>query len=131
MPELKRGDPNGLVFDMTVATLHQLFVQGARDAGVLPLMPVPYHLRHTGVSAEMLAGERSLKEAKRRGRWTADSSFRRYSKGGRIAEQMAKLPVAIQEHCFACHAKIGEILAGRQPPCTPGAVTGSPSHRSR
>ena len=121
---LKRGNPADLLFEMSVKDLHDLLFKGAAAAEVEILQPVPYHLRHTGVSHEMVSGQRTLAEAKRRGQWTADSSLRRYSKGGRIAEQMARLPPGVQAHCYACHEQICEILAGRRAPFRLGAVSG-------
>ena len=112
------------MFGMSVKDLHDLLIKGAAAAEVEILQPVPYHLRHAVQFHEMVSGQHSLAEAKRRGRWTADSSLRRYSKGGRIAEQMARLPPGVQAHCYACHEKIGEILAGRRAPFRPGAVRG-------
>jgi len=53
--------------------------------------PVLYQLRHGGTSFEMMMQVRPLLEIKKRGRWQADASLRRYEKGGRLQQQLQRL----------------------------------------
>ena len=119
-PLLRAGDPLELAFPLDVAELHRQVQDAAVLAQVTALHPVPYHMRHTGVSDEIVSQQRSVAEAKKRGRRGHDRSLRRYSKGGRLGEQMLRLPPRVQAHCFACHAHIGEILASLRPTLRPG-----------
>ena len=75
----------------------RLFHLAAKDAGVLTLGVVPY----------------------RRGRWQSDKPLNRYTKGGRLQEQLNKLPAEVRRHCEACHVHIGKILGGQCAPLRP------------
>ena len=77
--------------------------------------PVPYHMRHSGASSDLVLALRGLQDVKRRGRWRADSSLLRYTKGGRLGDQFARLNLKVQGNCETCHSAIGEILRGRLP----------------
>jgi len=74
--------------------------------------PVLYQLRHGGASAELLSGQRDVSGIKKRGRWLSDTSLRRYEKGGRIAQQMARLPAAAQAAAAQAASQIGATLNG-------------------
>ncbi len=78
--------------------------------------PVPYQLRHTGASSDLIARRRTLAETKKRGRWADDRSLKRYTKGGRLAEQIHRLSAATRAHALSCDQQIGEILTGRSLP---------------
>ena len=71
-----------------------------------------YQLRHGGASHELLSGARDINGIKKRGRWLSDTSLRRYEKGGRVAQQMARLPVNLQQACTLAAERIGDILDG-------------------
>ncbi|CAK0843265.1 unnamed protein product, partial [Prorocentrum cordatum] len=92
-----RAAPGGRVFDMSYNQWALVFRRAATalHLGVLG-PPTLYTLRHGGASHEYLAKFRSLDEIKKRGRWVSDSSLRRYTKGGRVAEQMRRLPISEQ-----------------------------------
>ncbi|CAK0790921.1 unnamed protein product, partial [Prorocentrum cordatum] len=94
-----RAAPGGRVFDMSYNQWALVFRRAATalHLGVLG-PPTLYTLRHGGASHEYLAKFRSLDEIKKRGRWVSDSSLRRYTKGGRVAEQMRRLPISEQRH---------------------------------
>ena len=49
-----------------------------------------YQCRHTGASMDVVDNLRPLLEIKRRGRWHTEESLKRYAKGGRAAEMLAK-----------------------------------------
>ena len=84
--------PRAPVIQMPQEKFTRLFARAGRDMNLTALgPPVLYQLRHTGASRDLMGGHRSLKEVKRRGRWFSDKSVQRYTKGGRLPEQMAKL----------------------------------------
>ncbi|CAK0877157.1 unnamed protein product, partial [Prorocentrum cordatum] len=59
--------------------------------------PVLFQLRHGGASHEMLTNAREFGDIKKRGRWEADRSLKRYAKGGRVQEQLQPLrPVYLE-----------------------------------
>ncbi len=72
----------------------------------------PYVLRHSGPSDDHLTGTRTLDEIKKRGRWAADSSVRRYTKGARTLSQMQTWPAAVKEYMRRAHQDIGNVLLG-------------------
>ena len=56
-----------------------------------------YGLRHGGASHDLLTRRRTLLEVKFRGRWSSDTSLKRYAKATRLQKEMEKLPL----HCVA------------------------------
>ncbi|CAK0893680.1 unnamed protein product [Prorocentrum cordatum] len=78
--------------------------------------PAPHQLRRAGASDDRASGQRMLVEIKKRGRWLSDSPVRRHEKGGRLREQLLRLPAGLQAHCRACHPMCGEVLLGRSRP---------------
>ena len=73
--------------------------------------PTRYHCRHGGPFADIAARRRSLKEVKSRGRWEDDRSVKRYVRGGRVGEQLQRLPRAQLRRAVAASRRIGEILS--------------------
>ena len=69
------------MFAMDYRHLRQIFMQGMEELGLG--VPSLYRLRHGGASSDYAMGHRPLLEIKRRGRWRADSSLRRYEKSTR------------------------------------------------
>ena len=51
-----------------------------------------YGLRHGGASHDLLTRRRTLLEVKFRGRWSSDTSLKRYAKATRLQKEMEKLP---------------------------------------
>ncbi|CAK0803320.1 unnamed protein product, partial [Prorocentrum cordatum] len=104
---LKAGvDDKGLVAQVRHVQLAQAFRTAGQQLG-LEGPPGLYQLRHGGASADLASGRRGIAEVKARGRWASDSSVTRYGKGGRIADQLAKLPQPFLDHAIACAKKIG------------------------
>eukprot|EP00974_Lingulodinium_polyedra_P115205 11154360-Lingulodinium_polyedra.AAC.1 len=58
-----------------------------------------------------------MAEIQRRGRWVAQSSLRRYERGGRTNELLGRLAAAQLQLATRCADQIGETLAGLRPPC--------------
>eukprot|EP00973_Karenia_brevis_P057612 8014226-Karenia_brevis.AAC.1 len=75
-----------------------------------------YVLRHTGTSADWLAQRRSLQEIKKRGRWVADSSVRRYEKGAKTMMLAHKLSNPLQTHLNRCEMMLPQVMLGHAVP---------------
>lgn len=88
-----------------------MFRRAVEQLQLSSLHPVPYQLRHTGASRELVLHQRPLAEVKRKGRWFSDRSLQRYLKGGRTAEQFESLPKALRRVCLSSHEAIGSRLS--------------------
>ena len=73
----------------------------------------PYMLRHGGPSYDRAYTLRTLEEIQKRGRWKSANSVRRYEKGGRVAEQLHKVPRHLQAHAARCGQLVGQVAAGQ------------------
>ena len=81
-----------------------------------------YSLRHGGASFDLLQRRRSLLEIKRRGRWAADSSLKRYAKEARLQHQLSLVPLPVRRFGLQVLAQLPGILAGVVP-VPPSAFT--------
>jgi hypothetical protein len=88
------------------------FAAAAKKANVDVLSPVLYSLRHAGASGDMHDKLRLLDAVKKRGRWAADGSVRRYEKAGLISREFARLSAHTQARARAAEANIGMVLTG-------------------
>ena len=96
--------------NMLPADFNRVFTDICNELGLQRLHPVPYMLRHAGASLDLAMQARTLGKVKRRGRWKADASLKRYAKGGRLAEQWDRLGLNVQRMCSDLHMRIGGIL---------------------
>ena len=78
-----------------------------------------YVVRHSGASADWIGQRRQRQAIKDRGRWSSDSSLRRYQKGGRVAEQFARCSAAVQKFSMQCLKSLPLVLQGRVRPSRP------------
>jgi hypothetical protein len=116
----KTRSPDDLMFDLSLNDLGRLFRTASLRLKLEALgPPVLYQLRHAGPSHDLARRLRSLAEVKKRGRWRSDASVARYAKGGRLGEQVQRLPARMVRHCQRCADGLHEILSGRSPPCRP------------
>ena len=83
---LRQGNPGDSLVGMSSLEFNAAFKTGVVDAEIQDYEVVPYALRHSGPSGDRASGVRSLGDIKKRGRWGADSSVRRYEKSGRLLE---------------------------------------------
>ena len=93
-----------------------------------------YVLRHSGPSDDHLAKRRTLDEIQRRGRWSTQTSVRRYEKSARVTSQLKLLSVPQLKFCQECNEHLREIFMGtkRPPPLTlKGAVAKKPRISNR
>ncbi|OLP76584.1 hypothetical protein AK812_SmicGene43464 [Symbiodinium microadriaticum] len=80
-----------MLFPITCAQLAEQFKKAAARVGVAHLGATLYGNRHGGASDMRLRGV-GLPEIKKRGRWAADSSLRRYEKATVTQQQHLKVP---------------------------------------
>ena len=67
-------------------------------SGVSVLKPTAhYSLRRGGASFDSLMRKRPLEEIKKRGRWVADGSVKRYEKHARVLKEVERLPPAVRQ----------------------------------
>ena len=114
----------GAVSHLSYAQLAAVY----RAAGVrlgLEGPPTLYQLRHGGAASDLAARRRVLAEIKARGRWHDDRSLARHTKGGRVTEQLSKLPAGLLAFAARVERQIGNILSGRSPPLRQSCGCGS------
>jgi len=109
---LSSGDPEAPMVEESQVDVGRLVAEGAKRAGLQRMNLVPYSARHSGPSADRATGVRSLLEIKKRGRWGADASVRRYEQGGRILEELHKLTPAVRQRAVMAELRIADVLSG-------------------
>lgn len=113
-----------LLFQFTYGEWKAAAKSAAIRAGLGPLQPVLYQLRHLGPSSDAAEGRRSLAQIKARGRWASEPSVRRYEKHAQLARQCQKLSPAAQALATECLSHIGWILAAAAAPLLPCDAAG-------
>ncbi|CAK0808579.1 unnamed protein product [Prorocentrum cordatum] len=95
--ELHRRTPAGhRLFPVTYAQWNYHFKAVVAELGLQVLGNLTLHqLRHGGASHELYAAARPLRDIQKRGRWATVAALRRYAKGGRVQEQLHRLPRAL------------------------------------
>jgi len=76
-------------------------------------------MRHSGASADWLAGRRGRTETRDRGRWRADALMRRCGEGGKAAEQLDRCSTPLRRYALACQKMLPSILLGSRPAWAP------------
>ncbi|CAE8681315.1 unnamed protein product [Polarella glacialis] len=84
-------DCQDLLFPLEYHTWKLHWDAAIKAAGLQELGYVPYQLRHGGPSHDHFFKLRSMLEIKLRGRWSADSTLKRYEAGGRIEQELLRL----------------------------------------
>ena len=101
-----------LLLPLAYREFFSLFKKAALQAQLHALDPVPYQLRHGGVSHDLQQRVRDLASAKARGRWLSDSSMKRYEKHGRLTAMLHRLPPAVQARCRKMTEILPQLFAG-------------------
>ena len=108
------------LFPLQQSEYNRLFRQAVVDLPLAALGQVaPYQLRHAGASNDFSSGRRTLIEIQRRGRWRSTASVRRYEEGGRVTEQLRRLPERLRIHGVTCGLHIASIVSGMLSPLRP------------
>ncbi|CAK0805697.1 unnamed protein product, partial [Prorocentrum cordatum] len=100
------------LLDLRYAIWAAQFSQAAVDVGLGALGPPPalHQLRHGGAGQELAERARPLAEIKKRGRWAADSSGRRYEKSGPLPTQLQRASADAQRKAHAAASSIGSRI---------------------
>jgi hypothetical protein len=83
--------PKERVWHHSYDNLLIVFQKALEVMGLLMLGSTMYSLRHGGASFDLLNRRRSALEVKRRGRWTSESSLKRYGKEARLQHEISKV----------------------------------------
>lgn len=94
-PRLRAGPPDAHMWDFDYPTVSR---QIARSAELLGVSFVPYQLRHSGPSWEMLRRRRTLAEIQKRGQWRSFSSVQRYEKATKLMAAYHRLAPDLRRH---------------------------------
>ena len=114
---MKQAGSEALLFTVTQAQVAVDLQEACRRLRVpAELDVVMYMFRHAGASTDFALRLRLLPEIKLRGRWKSDASLRRYEKGGRLADQLQRLPLPLRTHAKRCADCVNNVLAGTASP---------------
>ena len=111
-------------FQPLFQTDHQSFFEVFRRAtNNIGIYAVPYQMRHSGPSLDLVQGIRDITSCRKRGRWATMTSLKRYEKHGRLNDTWRLLSPGTQAYCLTCkHDAEGYILAGETCPLPPRLV---------
>lgn len=104
------------IFSISLAQWERSFAEAALNLGLAPLKITPHCLRHGSASTDFAVGLRGLDAIKRRGRWKASASVRRYEKSGRLSRQVDLMPPEIVRSAKASAIHLAHVLMIRAPP---------------
>ena len=79
----------------------------------IPLKVFPYQLRHTGASTDFSTGDRLIADIKRRGRWWADQSTRRYERASQLTRLLQSIPEPALSYCLEAARGLPSVIYGR------------------
>ena len=77
---------------------------------------LPYQLSDTGASTDFATGDRLLLSIRRRGRWMAERSVRRYEKGSQLTRLLRELAPAVRSFCVESAKALPAVLSKRVAP---------------
>ena len=124
---LRRQSPKKSVWPFTQAEYAHNLAELIKTANFEALKIDTYSLRHGGASTDSLEKRRTLIEIKRRGRWRADESVRRYEKASialkqleLLTPQQVKLGKTVDQH-------LNRIMMGMMQPPPPATRVSSAS----
>jgi len=90
--------PQDKLFKLTPEEFRKQWQQAVRELGLEHKAVGPPHvLRHAGASHLSLREGWSLKDVKNRGRWSQDSSVKRYTKTHLVVKKLASLPNQVRQ----------------------------------
>ena len=114
------GRATDRLWSFPLGLLQERFQDACEALHLQALSPTLYSLRHGGASEDILRGHRTLAETKKRGRWSSDSSLKRYSKDTRLMSELAKVPVRTIDYGRRIERLLPALLAGTAAvPCPP------------
>lgn len=93
-----RNKPSQPLWNQSHQVLREKFSEALGFLKLEPLGLSLYALRHGGASHDVLSRRRSMLEVKQRGRWSSDTSLKRYVKEARLQTELSKVPTAVKEY---------------------------------
>ena len=106
---LKKRSGRDLVWSFDYRKFSSLFKRVAELAGLGQAHLHPYMMRHGGASDDALRLTRSLEAIKRRGRWAADTSVKRYEKHARVLESLECLPKLARDYGLIIERQLKDL----------------------
>ncbi len=104
--------PQEPLFWFTMKELAEAIREAGKMLGVR--YPVrPNKPRHTGASTYIATGDMSLVAIRRRGRWMAEQSVRRYEKGSQLTRLLRELVPAPRSFCVESAKAFPSVLSRR------------------
>ena len=94
---LAKGSPSAPLFQIDYPHLTFVWKKARSKLGMDPSFAVLYQLRHSGASWDRLKRLRTTLDIKLRGRWSADSSLRRYESHAKVAQLFEKVPLKVRK----------------------------------
>ena len=85
----------------------------------LPFVAHPYQLRHTGASMDIATGDRQLQAVKKRGRWSADASVKRYEWSAHVTRVLYMIPEPARTLCIESAQFLPSVCSGARAPKCP------------
>ena len=108
---LLRGSGSDVpLWTMTHQQYVRAFKEACRDMKLDHLDACLYGLRHAGASHDWLARRRALPAIKLRGRWTSDSSLRRYQKGALAQQELSRMNPAVVRMAQQAEPSLGTLF---------------------
>jgi len=112
---IKGRKPHEALFRFDMREMAEAMRDAGRSIGVrYPVLP--YQLRHTGASTDFATGDRNLESIRRRGRWRAEQSVRRYEKGSQLTRLLRDLPAPARGFCIESARALPGVLSRRLVP---------------
>jgi hypothetical protein len=117
LSQLAQGSPTSRLWDFDYGQLLRTFKKVQELLGLMEL--VPYMLRHSGVTHDVLNRLRTLEEAQKRGRWQSRKSMNRYEKHARMAGTMSQFSREKRLYFDMCEKQLEDVILGRRAPPAP------------
>lgn len=111
----KAAAQGSALFSFGKGTLTARLRQAAHRLGLDEFNISAYSLRHGGASHDLLCQLRPLQDVKRRGRWAADNSLKRYAKETRLIEVMQRVPVDTIRRASDLQACLAKAIVSHMP----------------
>ena len=106
--------PSTRLWPFTRDQLHEHLRRAAAHLGLENMNVCLFKLRHGGTSRDVLTSERPVLNVKHRGRWTSDSSLRRYQKSSLAQSELSRMPANIVTLGLSAAAGLPDIFHNPQ-----------------
>ena len=111
--------PTDKLFRFTQQELNAAICRACEFLGLASFAFTAYHGRHGGPSEDRASKLRSEDEVRKRGRWAALSSLKRYEQCNRLHVVLASFPQPLILHLARCAAHLPELVLQPRPLARP------------